>query len=379
MGDTVVLSYGMGVDSTAILLRWLDDPASRDFYLEQLVVVTAMTGDEFSDTGRLVTQHILPRLTSAGVRFVQIARAGPRDADGITVLDDTRAPAVLHLGGAYKLSDELRAGGTVAQVAAGRRTCSIKFKGTVLDRWIEANVSGTFRHVMGFNADELTRATRDTSYSTELRSSEYPLIEWGWGRDECETYIAGLVAEPWSKSCCTHCPFAGSASGLPSHLERWREHPDEAIEALLLEHVSLALNPNVALFGKRRAIDEVDEHLRTVFLAHVSRLEHTIYEVRRILLPRKADPTKKAPGWRSIRSTGGGDRDILAGQLIVDHGGPVDSSDHVTRIWHRRRGVLLPTVEHMHVVAPIGAIDKARVGFEALWTKHATGQQSDVA
>ena len=32
-GPTVVMSYGMGVDSTAILLRWLTDPSSRDFDL----------------------------------------------------------------------------------------------------------------------------------------------------------------------------------------------------------------------------------------------------------------------------------------------------------------------------------------------------------
>ena len=37
-GSTVVMSYGMGVDSTAILLRWLADPSSRDFDLQDLVV-----------------------------------------------------------------------------------------------------------------------------------------------------------------------------------------------------------------------------------------------------------------------------------------------------------------------------------------------------
>lgn len=38
------MSYGMGVDSTAILLRWLTDPMSRDFDLRDLVVSTAHTG-----------------------------------------------------------------------------------------------------------------------------------------------------------------------------------------------------------------------------------------------------------------------------------------------------------------------------------------------
>lgn len=40
---TVCLSYGMGLDSTCLLLRWLAEPASRDFDLSELVVVTAHT------------------------------------------------------------------------------------------------------------------------------------------------------------------------------------------------------------------------------------------------------------------------------------------------------------------------------------------------
>jgi hypothetical protein len=69
--DRVVLSYGMGVDSTAILLRWLKDPTSRNFDLKDLLVITAMTGDEFASTGTLVTDYILPLLREHGVRFVQ--------------------------------------------------------------------------------------------------------------------------------------------------------------------------------------------------------------------------------------------------------------------------------------------------------------------
>jgi hypothetical protein len=43
-GSMVVMSYGMGADSTAILMRWLTEPASRDFDLQDLVVITAHTG-----------------------------------------------------------------------------------------------------------------------------------------------------------------------------------------------------------------------------------------------------------------------------------------------------------------------------------------------
>jgi hypothetical protein len=41
-----ILSYGMGVESTAILLRWLEEPDTFEVDLGKLIVVVAMTGDE---------------------------------------------------------------------------------------------------------------------------------------------------------------------------------------------------------------------------------------------------------------------------------------------------------------------------------------------
>jgi hypothetical protein len=89
----VVLSYGLGVDSTALLLRWLDEPDSRDFDLADLLVVIAMTGDEWPQTVELVERHVLPRLCEAGVTYVQLARAGAKQKDGIAILDETANPS----------------------------------------------------------------------------------------------------------------------------------------------------------------------------------------------------------------------------------------------------------------------------------------------
>jgi hypothetical protein len=47
-----VLSYGLGRDSSGILVRWLLDPASRDFDLSELIVIHANTGAEFHGTHR---------------------------------------------------------------------------------------------------------------------------------------------------------------------------------------------------------------------------------------------------------------------------------------------------------------------------------------
>jgi hypothetical protein len=123
----VFLSYGLGVDSTAILLRWITDPASRDFPLEALTVVTSMTGDEFASTGDAVERVVLPYLRSAGVRFVQVARSQRKTTaagEGVAVLDDSSHPLRLHLEGAYKLSQEMLSCGTVPQLG-GARLCSV--------------------------------------------------------------------------------------------------------------------------------------------------------------------------------------------------------------------------------------------------------------
>jgi hypothetical protein len=60
LAHTVVLSLGMGVDSTAILVRWLTDPASRDSALSDLTVLVSQVGDEYPDTYNQIERVVLP-------------------------------------------------------------------------------------------------------------------------------------------------------------------------------------------------------------------------------------------------------------------------------------------------------------------------------
>ena len=46
MHDVTLLSYGMGVESSAVLARWCFEPAVRPCPLDELIVITAQTGDE---------------------------------------------------------------------------------------------------------------------------------------------------------------------------------------------------------------------------------------------------------------------------------------------------------------------------------------------
>jgi len=65
-----------------------------------------------------------------GIRFVQVARLGYWEADGITVLDDSREPTKIFLAGDYRLSDELKRSGTVP-LDSGVHRCALKFKAWV--------------------------------------------------------------------------------------------------------------------------------------------------------------------------------------------------------------------------------------------------------
>jgi hypothetical protein len=283
-----VLSYGMGVDSTAILVEWLTNPSSRDFDLEDLIVLTSQVGDEFESTKRLIEDHVLPLMRQHNVRWVQVARATECQTDGYAVLSDTRQPTTVYLEGSYKLSTELLDAGTIPTSGMCRK-CSLKAKGWVLDLWIEKNITGDFRHVMGFNADELRRVEKDSSYSKVERKSEYPLVGWKWGRVKCEEYLQDWCGERWEKSCCGYCPFAGqNKAGRGDLLRRFRDEPDHAMLALKMEQAALALNARMKLYSSKSVrsvikadtpdlVDRFDEdqakqtwalyHIRRVFLA----------------------------------------------------------------------------------------------------------------
>lgn len=388
----VVLSYGLGVDSTALLLRWLHEPGCRDFDLRDLLVVTSMTGDEWKRTGALVKQHILPRLRAAGVRFAQVARAGTSQADGIVVLSDTDAPTRVHLAGAHKLSDELVLAGTIPQTG-GNRLCSMKFKGWVIDTYLAKHAPQATRHafgyeaaevkraercaehmpgrlVFGFATSEVARAQRATDYDTPGRVAEFPLIEWGWTREDCERYIEQITGvADWSKSACFYCPFAmTNAQGLERTLRRYDDHSESALETLMLERRSVCLNPRGGLIAGDRVADAICWHLPEIYIAFRERLHHTphcVYEVRRLWRPRKDNPAKVANASRDLRVLATGTR-AQCESLVREHG-PVDLTDGIARAYLLRRGETLPTREHFIVAGPAGAIAKARPSFPSWW------------
>jgi len=397
----VILSYGMGVDSSAILLRWLEmSDRQRGFKLKDLIVVTAMTGNEFPASGRLVKKYILPELRKHNVRFVQVARAGALQTAGTTVLGDSRNPKRLALDGNFRLSDEMIQNGTVPQMgksmprpgkAAGKgRLCSIHAKGWPLDAAIVQLLAGEtfrtrqhlpyertvarqkFKHVIGFNADEANRRDRDISYSgTEDwpgRQSWYPLFDWKWGRKACEDYLEARVGEPWAKSCCFFCPFT-AASEMTLMIDR-QMRGELDVPALFIEYLSMCLNWRQALYTFPRSLRQ--EYLKRGLDDPIAELDDSMSDLEwavvhlRRLMPAEA---------RSIQlvaeglDRGAAERKLAA--LARKRGATLETKRGTRRAYlqHRATDFVGQTTEEFLVAIPNEVNPKQATGFEAMWER----------
>jgi hypothetical protein len=160
----------------------------------------------------------------------------------------------------------------------------MKFKGWVIDTYLEHFAPLAVRHAFGFEigeqrrADdcqrhmpgrlafgfeisEQARARQASEYDTPHRVAEFPLIDWGWDREACRHYIEQITGVPdWPKSACVYCPFAmTSKAGRERIVLRYDTRPQAAIEALLLEWRALCLNPRGGLIAGERLIDLLAE------------------------------------------------------------------------------------------------------------------------
>lgn len=389
-------SYGMGDESTAWLHDTLTNPAYRHPALlpdlSNLIVATAQTGDEWSWTGELVEEHILPLLRARNVRFVEVARKGPSKADGVTVLQDTRRPYRVHLEGDYKLSHENRDSGTMP-ILSGHHTCAQKSKGEPLDWWRAQEFGDDpYLHMMGFNVDEENRIEKDSAYTMGgQRVPYYPLRDAGMTRAECIDYlyrsIVGSDGNPlgvvWPKSCCIQCPYVG-VQGWPDQLQLFLDRPREAMQHIVNEYVTLALNPRSGLFGPGRSLmgrlrrDGAMEPL-TIAVARMRAMPWAIYRVRRRF-------NGRANAQRSVQRLSVGPMKQVRQDLatIADYAGlpltrgeeipgapkRIRDTDDFPRVWVSRRVEdTYPSPEEFLVAAPAQMGDKERPVFEEKWAE----------
>ncbi|MFF5085443.1 hypothetical protein ACFY36_51100 [Actinoplanes sp. NPDC000266] len=361
----VLLSLGMGVDSTGILVRWLTDPASRDFPLSALTVVISQVGDEYPDTYEAIGTDVLPMLAHHRVRLVQLARPAltlSRGRPKYVVLDDSAGPARLVRSGPVRLSDELTVNGTIAQVS--NRRCSLRWKGEPIDAWVAEHMPAGHRHVLVYAANETRRIDRDRAITRNGRRPDYPLQRWNWDRATTSRFLLDATGRRFERSCCAHCPFQAAVANRDRWAVRWQQHPNAAILALRLEYTAMALNPRMRLFGAHSARELGNLHGLGPLIARaderLATLPWALYDVRRTY-------TGPAAAMRSVRLLAQGSRNSMCAELA--RLGPVTVDEHgIRRVWRHRPRPGYPRVEHLLVAAPAGVLNKQRRSFEPQWT-----------
>jgi hypothetical protein len=175
-----IVSYGGGVDSTAMLIGLKGKGLKVDY------ILFADTGGEQPETYAYI-QYFNAWLKKNGMPEIITVRYKTKDGQEITLEQDV-------------LNNQ-----TLPAIAFGWKTCSQKFKIAPIDKWLKENCDFSDKPVkyIGFEAGEERRMKDDPNGVYE---NKYPLIEWGWSRKKCKEVIEaeGLCLPP--KSSCFFCP-----------------------------------------------------------------------------------------------------------------------------------------------------------------------------
>lgn len=187
----LVVAYGAGVDSTAMLVGMAERGERPD------LILFADTGDEKPETYAYLPV-INEWLESVGFpRVTVVKNARPKSGD-------------------KSLSDSCLRLGTLPALAYGRHQCSLVWKRDPQHKFIKKWVPALDAWARGENVITCIgydSGPRDScrQYKAEGKESpgfrnRFPLIEWGWDREECTRRIIAAGLPVPIKSACFHCP-----------------------------------------------------------------------------------------------------------------------------------------------------------------------------
>jgi len=209
MTTPLVIAYGAGVDSTALLIGLKDRGIRPD------LILFADTGDEKAETYAFIP--IMNRwLESAGFPTVTTVRYRPVNFK--------------HWPPYETLGENCLTNGTLPSLAFGFKSCSLKWKvdpqNKFCNEWAPAvatwNADAKVRKMIGYDASPKDRKRFAHAIGMEDAKYDYsyPLIEWNWNREACKRRIfeAGLPVPP--KSACVFCPATKPAE-LHTHRKEY--------------------------------------------------------------------------------------------------------------------------------------------------------------
>ncbi len=201
----VVVSYGGGVQSTALLVL------AAQGYIPHRTFLFANVGDDSEHPATLtyVREVAFEYAAAHGITIHELHRVPKkgRSKGEVTTLRST-----LLDGQNLSMPIPLRGSDTGAP---GTRSCTTDFKIRVVGRWLRehgATAANPARVAIGISTDEFERATSRKVNTYEV--PEYPLLTLehrlapaGASRDQCKKIIADAGLPIPGKSSCYFCPF----------------------------------------------------------------------------------------------------------------------------------------------------------------------------
>jgi hypothetical protein len=230
------LSFGGGVNSTAMILGFYEKHGTAGLHFNVL----------FSDTGGEKPETY---------RHVETVRDWLKGKGhyGIHIVREDR----------WTLEQDCINNHTLPSIVTGMRSCSDKFKIRPQDRFIaqwplakQAWERGEkVVKLVGFDAGEPWRAK---DHDSKRYSVRYPLIEWGWDREDCIATIErnGFSVPP--KSSCFFCPEMSEVEIL----QLQEDNPELLERALEMERNNTALHSVKGLARTHSWQQVVDYHQR---------------------------------------------------------------------------------------------------------------------
>ena len=191
----LVVAYGIGVDSTAMLVGMVQRGIRPDAIL-------------FADVGgeKKETYAYLPvmnaYLEANGFPLAQVVRYVAQDFK--------------HYPPYYTLEQNCLTNGTLPSEAFGFGSCSLKWKAAPQKKWLQAwqpaiecwAAGGKVRRAVGFDDSKGDQKRKCAAENIVDPAFEYwyPLQEWHWDRAECKRQIAAAGLLVPEKSSCFFCP-----------------------------------------------------------------------------------------------------------------------------------------------------------------------------
>ncbi len=368
--ESAVLYLGMGCDSSAFLVDYLETPKyKREFDIK--AVISSQTGNESFLIKQQMEECIYPMLAEEKIRTIQIGRKTSSTKDGYVILDDTVEPKICQIRPTaekpyYTLSDDMLLAGIVPQYAHKKRLCSSKFKKEILKAFHERYYSECVK-IVGFNYDEGRRIERalksDEEDCTEIM--RFPWYKQGKTRKWIEKFLKEFFGRIFYRSACIFCPFSMIAGSNSEIKVKYELMPHEAAMAAYLEYIAICFNPKQTLSSSKKSVVErklLSEEAKTLFEMQLNKATWKIYKIRRIT-------DLKAP-YRSVETVFVGTRQeaeenlrrrsLLSGtELKYCHHG-------IPRLYQPVEGK--GCVQFL-VAAPGNPLDKERPSFKTIWEK----------